>query len=94
MVRLTVVPLIPPALSETIQVDWSAEIARLPMAVLLVFADNDSISQSHSAEFFALLGGGVQESGRHPRCRTLSGHFRPIPSSNPATDVLNTADDI
>lgn len=43
--------------------DWSAEIARLPMAVLLVFADNDSMSQKHIAEFFALLGGGVKEPG-------------------------------
>jgi hypothetical protein len=37
--------------------DWSADIAKLPMPVLLVFADNDSISQKHIAEFFALLGG-------------------------------------
>jgi pimeloyl-ACP methyl ester carboxylesterase len=43
--------------------DWSAEIAKLPMPVLLVFADNDSISQKHVAEFFALLGGGVREPG-------------------------------
>jgi pimeloyl-ACP methyl ester carboxylesterase len=43
--------------------DWSAEIAKLPMPVLLVFADNDSISQKHVAEFFALLGGGVKEPG-------------------------------
>ena len=34
-----------------------------PMPVLLVFADNDSISQRHVAEFFALLGGGVKEPG-------------------------------
>ena len=45
--------------------DWSAEIAQLPMPVLLVFADNDSISQKHIAEFFALLGGGVKEPGWH-----------------------------
>ena len=43
--------------------DWSAQIAKLPMPVLLVFADNDSISQKHIAEFFALLGGGVKEPG-------------------------------
>jgi pimeloyl-ACP methyl ester carboxylesterase len=43
--------------------DWSAEIARLDMPVLLVFADNDSVSQKHIAEFFALLGGGVKEPG-------------------------------
>jgi pimeloyl-ACP methyl ester carboxylesterase len=43
--------------------DWSADIAKLPMPVLLVFADNDSISQKHIAEFFALLGGGMKEPG-------------------------------
>ena len=43
--------------------DWSADVAKLPMPVLLVFADNDSIPQKHVAEFFALLGGGVKEPG-------------------------------
>jgi pimeloyl-ACP methyl ester carboxylesterase len=43
--------------------DWSADIAKLPMPVLLVFADNDSISQKHVTQFFALLGGGVKEPG-------------------------------
>jgi pimeloyl-ACP methyl ester carboxylesterase len=43
--------------------DWSAEIAKLTMPVLLVFADNDSIPQTHIAAFFALLGGGVAEPG-------------------------------
>jgi len=43
--------------------DWSADIAKLPMPVLLLFADNDSISQEHVARFFALLGGGVKEPG-------------------------------
>lgn len=33
------------------------------MPVLLVFADNDSVSPKHIAEFFALLGGGVKEPG-------------------------------
>ena len=43
--------------------DWSADIAKLQLTVLLVFADNDSISQKHVAQFFALLGGGVKEPG-------------------------------
>jgi pimeloyl-ACP methyl ester carboxylesterase len=43
--------------------DWSKDVAQLPMPVLLIFADNDSISQKHIAEFFALLGGGVKEPG-------------------------------
>src|SRR6185437_71179 len=41
--------------------DWSGEVAQLPMPVLLVFADNDSLSQQHVAQFFALLGGGIRE---------------------------------
>jgi pimeloyl-ACP methyl ester carboxylesterase len=43
--------------------DWSAEIAKLPMPVLLVFADHDSIPQAKIAEFFSLLGGGIKEPG-------------------------------
>jgi pimeloyl-ACP methyl ester carboxylesterase len=43
--------------------DWSAEISRLPMPVLLVFADNDAVPTKRIAEFFALLGGGVTEPG-------------------------------
>jgi hypothetical protein len=36
--------------------DWSAEIAKLVIPVLLVFADNDSVSQKHirnSSRFWA-----------------------------------------
>jgi pimeloyl-ACP methyl ester carboxylesterase len=43
--------------------DWSGDVKKLPMPVLLVYADNDSVSQQHIAEFFALLGGGVKEPG-------------------------------
>lgn len=43
--------------------DWSADVAKLPMPVLLVFSDNDSVSPKHVAEFFALLGGGLKEPG-------------------------------
>jgi pimeloyl-ACP methyl ester carboxylesterase len=43
--------------------DWSADVTTLPMPVMLVFADNDSVSQKHIAEFFALLGGGAKEPG-------------------------------
>ena len=51
--------------------DWSADIAKLSMPVLLVFADYDSISQNHVAEFFELLGGGVISSPCR-RCRRSS----------------------
>ena len=43
--------------------DWSAEVKRLPMPVMLVYADHDSVAQAHIAEFFALLGGGISEPG-------------------------------
>jgi pimeloyl-ACP methyl ester carboxylesterase len=43
--------------------DWSGEIRKLPMPVMLVFADHDSVSQRHIADFFALLGGGITEPG-------------------------------
>lgn len=43
--------------------DWSHDVKKLPMPVLLVYADNDSVSQKHIADFFALLGGGVKEPG-------------------------------
>jgi pimeloyl-ACP methyl ester carboxylesterase len=47
----------------SVDYDWSAEIAKLPMPVLLVFADNDSVPQKNIAAFFALVGGGVKEPG-------------------------------
>jgi hypothetical protein len=43
--------------------DWSADVKKLPMPVMPVFADNDSVLQKHIAEFFALIGGGVKEPG-------------------------------
>lgn len=43
--------------------DWSAEVAALPMPVLLVFADADEIPVSHVAEFFGLVGGGHRDAG-------------------------------
>lgn len=48
--------------------DSSADIAKLPMPVLLVFVDNDSVSQKHIAEFVALLGGGVWRADRPETC--------------------------
>jgi pimeloyl-ACP methyl ester carboxylesterase len=43
--------------------DWSEEIRRLPMPVLLAYGDSDSISPAHAAEFYALLGGGARDAG-------------------------------
>jgi pimeloyl-ACP methyl ester carboxylesterase len=43
--------------------DWSAEVAELPMPVLLVYGDADSIPPSAAAEFHRLLGGGRGDAG-------------------------------
>jgi pimeloyl-ACP methyl ester carboxylesterase len=43
--------------------DWSAEVERLDLPVLLVYGDSDSIPPSHAAEFYALLGGGLRDAG-------------------------------
>jgi hypothetical protein len=41
--------------------DWTDEVARIIAPTLLVFADADSISITHAAEFFGLLGGGNKD---------------------------------
>jgi pimeloyl-ACP methyl ester carboxylesterase len=43
--------------------DWSDPVASLPMPVLLVFGDADSIPPAAAAEFHALLGGGQRDAG-------------------------------
>ncbi|MFE9694668.1 alpha/beta fold hydrolase [Micromonospora sp. NPDC005806] len=52
--------------------DWSAEVAALPMPVLLVYADADSIPVRHVAEFFGLLGGGHRDAGGDGSDRPVS----------------------
>lgn len=60
--------------------DWSEAVRGLPMPVLVVVADADSVAPSHAAEFFGLLGGGRQDAGwdgsRRPASRLaiLPGH--------------------
>lgn len=41
--------------------DWSAEVARLAMPVMLVVGDADGLPPAHAVEFFALLGGGQRD---------------------------------
>ena len=43
--------------------DWSEEVAALPMPVLLVYGDADSVQLAHVAEFYGLLGGGLRDAG-------------------------------
>ena len=44
-----------------IDYDWSADVARLPMPVMLVVGDADGLPPSHTAEFFSLIGGGKRD---------------------------------
>jgi pimeloyl-ACP methyl ester carboxylesterase len=48
---------------ETRSYDWSAEVAKLPMPAMLVYADADALPISHIARFFELLGGGKRDGG-------------------------------
>jgi pimeloyl-ACP methyl ester carboxylesterase len=43
--------------------DWSAEVAGIETAVLIVAGDADGMPPSHAAEFFELLGGGKRDAG-------------------------------
>lgn len=43
--------------------DWRDEVAALPMPVLLAYGDADSITLTHVAEFYGLLGGGLRDAG-------------------------------
>jgi pimeloyl-ACP methyl ester carboxylesterase len=43
--------------------DWSAEVPRLPMPVMIVAGDADGLPPSHAVEFFGLLGGGRRDAG-------------------------------
>ena len=44
-----------------IEYDWSSEIPRLSMPVMVVVGDADGIPPSHTVEFFGLLGGGKRD---------------------------------
>jgi len=44
-----------------IDYDWSAEVAKLPMPVMIVAGDADGLPPSHAVEMFGLLGGGKRD---------------------------------
>ena len=44
-----------------IDYDWSADVPRLPMPVMLAIGDADGLPPSHAVEFFELLGGGQRD---------------------------------
>lgn len=43
--------------------DWSLQVAKLRMPVMIVVGDADSVRPAHAVEFFALLGGGQRDAG-------------------------------
>jgi len=43
--------------------DWSEEVAKLKMPVMLIVGDADSVRTAHAVEFFEQLGGGKRDAG-------------------------------
>lgn len=43
--------------------DWSADVKKLSMPVLLIFGDSDMFRFDHIVKFYQLLGGGLQDAG-------------------------------
>lgn len=43
--------------------DWSADVAKLTMPVMLVYGDSDMMRPEHIVEFYHLLGGGLRDAG-------------------------------
>jgi pimeloyl-ACP methyl ester carboxylesterase len=43
--------------------DWSADVAKLKMPVMLVYGDSDMYRPEHVVDFYQLLGGGLRDAG-------------------------------
>jgi pimeloyl-ACP methyl ester carboxylesterase len=43
--------------------NWSADVAKLSMPVMLVYGDSDMYRPEHIVEFYQLLGGGLKDAG-------------------------------
>jgi pimeloyl-ACP methyl ester carboxylesterase len=43
--------------------DWSAEVKKLTMPVMLIFGDSDMFRPEHIVKFYQLLGGGLKDAG-------------------------------
>jgi pimeloyl-ACP methyl ester carboxylesterase len=51
----------PPGMREPY--DWSSEVAKLTMPVMLVYGDSDMFRPEHIVKFYQLLGGGLKDAG-------------------------------
>ncbi len=73
-----------------IDYDWSADVAKMPMPVMIVVGDADGLPPSHAVEFFGLLGGGKRDAGwdrsgmTHHRLAVLPGATHYDINVNPA----------
>jgi pimeloyl-ACP methyl ester carboxylesterase len=43
--------------------DWSSDVAKLTMPVMLIYADSDMYRPEHEIKFYQLLGGGLKDAG-------------------------------
>lgn len=43
--------------------DWSEDVKKLPMPVMLVYGDSDMFRPEHVVQFYQLLGGGLRDAG-------------------------------
>ena len=43
--------------------DWSADVKKLTMPVMLIYGDSDMFRPEHEIEFYKLLGGGLKDAG-------------------------------
>src|SRR5262245_6226700 len=43
--------------------DWSADVAKLKMPVMLIYGDSDMYRPEHEIKFYQLLGGGLKDAG-------------------------------
>jgi pimeloyl-ACP methyl ester carboxylesterase len=43
--------------------DWSEEVKKMKMPVMLVYGDSDMFRPEHEVEFYQLLGGGLKDAG-------------------------------
>jgi pimeloyl-ACP methyl ester carboxylesterase len=43
--------------------DWSADVKKLTMPVMLIYGDSDMFRPEHEMKFYQLLGGGLKDAG-------------------------------
>ena len=70
--------------------DWSAEVSRLKMPVMLVYGDGDMVRPEHVVKFYQLLGGGLRDAGWN-RENMSRNRLAIVPDSDPLRHVRHAA---